>query len=181
VSAYLARHDHAVRWAESNRRLIAHRFLTALGAEGERVLDVPHNTVTHAVIGGCGGWLHRKGAAPSDRGPIVIPGSRGALSYLVVPDGDREAHAWSLAHGAGRKWNRTDSLQRMKARYRVEALTQTDLGSRVICEDKQLLYEEAPPAYKDIDVVVKDLLDAGLLRIVATLRPVITYKVRKRP
>jgi release factor H-coupled RctB family protein len=27
-------------------------------------------------------WLHRKGAAPADEGPMMIPGSRGTLSYL---------------------------------------------------------------------------------------------------
>lgn len=30
-------------------------------------------------------WLHRKGAAPSTEGPVVIPGSRGHMSYLVLP------------------------------------------------------------------------------------------------
>jgi hypothetical protein len=49
-------------------------------------------------------WLHRKGAAPGDMGPLVIPGSRGAFSYLVQPIGDRatqEYAGYSLAHGAG--------------------------------------------------------------------------------
>lgn len=42
----------------------------------------------------------------------------------------------------------------------------------------ELLYDEAPEAYKGIDRVVADLFDAGLCRIIATLRPVLTYKVR---
>ena len=50
---------------------------------------------------------------------------------------------------------------------------------QVICEDKELLYDEAPEAYKGIDRVVADLVDAGLCRVVATLRPVLTYKVRR--
>ena len=50
----------------------------------------------------------------------------------------------------------------------------------MICEDKELLYEEAPEAYKDIDVVVGALVEAGLCAIVATLRPLITYKTRRR-
>lgn len=61
-------------------------------------------------------------------------------------------------------------------------MTRTDLGGRVICEDRGLLYEEAPQAYKNVDVVVKDLVDAALARVVvATFRPVITYKVRSNP
>jgi release factor H-coupled RctB family protein len=34
-------------------------------------------------------WLHRKGAAPSTEGPVVIPGSRGSFSYLVMPAQDK--------------------------------------------------------------------------------------------
>jgi release factor H-coupled RctB family protein len=49
----------------------------------------------------------------------------------------------------------------------------------VICEDKELLYEEAPQAYKNIDVVIGDMVQAGLIRVVATLRPLITYKLRR--
>jgi threonine dehydratase len=49
-----------------------------------------------------------------------------------------------------------------------------------ICEDRELLYEEAPEAYKDIDGVIAALLEAGLCRVIAVLRPVITYKTRRR-
>ncbi len=57
-------------------------------------------------------------------------------------------------------------------------LGRTRLGSRVICGDRQLIYEEAPEAYKGIDSVVGALLEAGLLRLVARLKPVLTYKTR---
>ena len=43
-----------------------------------------------------------------------------------------------------------------------------------------LLYEEAPGAYKNIDVVIEDLANAGLASVIATLRPVLTYKTRKQ-
>jgi len=49
----------------------------------------------------------------------------------------------------------------------------------VICEDKELLYDEAPENYKGIDRVVADLGEAGLIDVIATLRPVLTYKVRR--
>jgi len=78
------------------------------------VLDVCHNSVTAKQHEGHTCWLHRKGAAPSDQGPVVIPGSRGALSYLVLPLGDGAGHAYSLAHGAGRKWTRTSARERMR-------------------------------------------------------------------
>ncbi|MBO3275099.1 RNA ligase RtcB family protein [Pseudomonas schmalbachii] len=174
---YLARHDGALRFAEANRQLIALRMLDRLRAHGEQVLDVNHNLVSPARIGGVDGWLHRKGATPADRGVMVIPGSRGDYSYLVEPVAD-ERSLLSLAHGAGRKWMRSECRDRLAPRYRVEQLTRTALGSRVICGDRGLIYEEAPEAYKAIDSVVGALHDAGLLRILARLKPVLTYKTR---
>ncbi len=178
---YMSRHDHAVAWARVNRQVIARRFAGALGAELVGLLDVCHNSVEALPETPCC-WLHRKGAAPSTQGPVVIPGSRGSLSYLVQPiaPADPGYAGYSLAHGAGRKWKRGDTKARLKDRYRPADLVQTALGSRVICEDRELLYEEAPEAYKDIDGVIAALLEAGLCRVVAVLRPVITYKTRRR-
>jgi release factor H-coupled RctB family protein len=176
--AYLARHDQAVGWARANRAALAARVMRGVSAGGERVLDVCHNSVTPREQDGQRRWLHRKGAAPSDEGPVVIPGSRGALSYLVCPLGDGASHAHSLAHGAGRKWTRTHARERLRERFTPDALLRTALKSHVVCEDRDLLYEEAPPAYKAIDRVVGDLVDAGLVRVVATLAPLLTYKTR---
>ena len=86
-----------------------------------------------------------------------------------------------MAHGAGRKWARSDAKARLEQRYSPEKLARTDLGGRVICRDGDLIYEEAPQAYKDIGRVVQDLIDAGLVTVIATLRPLITYKTRGTP
>ncbi|MCW8128791.1 MAG: RNA ligase RtcB family protein [Planctomycetota bacterium] len=177
--AYIARHDHAVAWAQASRALIAWRFLHALGSEARVALDLPHNFVARETLGGCAAWIHRKGANPSNRGALVVPGNRGSFSYLVEPAGPQEANARSVAHGAGRKWNRSDCRARLRERYGEDDLVRTELGSRVICEDRELLYEEAPQAYKKIEAVVGDLVEAGLVRVVAKLRPLITYKVRR--
>ncbi|GLX13518.1 RtcB family protein [Pseudomonas straminea] len=176
-SHYLSRHDGALRFAEANRQLIARRMLERLRADGERVLDINHNLVSPARIDGLDGWLHRKGATPSDQGAVVIPGSRGDYSYLVQPIAD-ERSLLSLAHGAGRKWMRSECKDRLAARYSVEQLSRTALGSRVICADRALIYEEAPEAYKAIDSVVGALREAGLVRVLARLKPVLTYKTR---
>lgn len=124
-------------------------------------------------------YVHRKGAVAAESDFVVIPGSRGSFSYLVKPTGNGESHAWSLAHGAGRKWARSEARQRMRERFSVTELAQTPLGGRVICEERDLLYAEAPGAYKNIEVVVQDLVDAGLVSVIATLRPLLTYKTRK--
>ena len=176
---YLRNHDFALRWAKANRELIARRFVASLDAEAEYLWDGCHNSITRHESDGESIWLHRKGAVAVDSEFVVIPGSRGSLSYIVKPTGDGESHAWSLAHGAGRKWSRTDARQRMRERFSVSELAQTPLGSRVICEERDLLYEEARAAYKNIEAVVQDLVAAGLVSVIATLRPLLTYKTRK--
>jgi release factor H-coupled RctB family protein len=176
---YLNGHNNAVRWAKANRALIAMRFASKLGAEVECVWDGCHNSITRHESDGEVVWIHRKGAVVADDEFVVIPGSRGSLSYLVKPTGDGESHAWSLAHGAGRKWARSDARQRMRERFSDSELAQTRLGGRVICEDRDLLYEEAPAAYKKIEAVIADLVDAGLVSVIATFRPLLTYKTRK--
>ncbi len=179
AETYLRGHDSAVLWAKASRALIARRFVKSLGTEAECVWDGCHNSITGREGGGETVWVHRKGAVATDGEPVVIPGSRGSLSYLVKPIGDGTGHAWSLAHGAGRKWARSESRLRMCERFRVEQLNHTALGGRVICEDRDALYEEAPAAYKNIEAVIQDLVDAGLVSVIATFRPLLTYKTRK--
>ena len=41
-----------------------------------------------------------------------------------------------------------------------------------------MLYEEAPAAYKNIEEVIQELVDAGLASVIATFRPLLTYKTR---
>jgi len=194
---YLRGHDFAVRWAKANRELIAHRFVAPLGAEAECLWDGCHHSISRreSIVEQCFQpvspslhrqdacattvWVHRKGAVAAESAFVVIPGSRGSLSYLVKPSGDGGSHAWSLAHGAGRKWARSDARLRMRERFSVAELAQTGLGGRVICEERDLLYEEAPGAYKKIETVVQDLVDAGLVSVIAALRPLLTYKTRK--
>lgn len=172
---YLAQHDFALHWAEINRSLIAERLAAAVGLALRPVLDVNHNLVTRVVDAETGGWLHRKGATPADKGVVIIPGSRGDHSYLVKPTSS-PISLFSLAHGAGRKWKRTECEGRLRNRYRATDLSKTRLGSRVICDDKALMYEEAPEAYKPIDSVVNDLVSAGLIDVIAELTPIITFK-----
>ncbi len=180
---YMAQHTHAFRWAQANRELIAARFAEQLGTAATKVSDVSHNTIQREAWRGAPAWIHRKGAASSKEGPLMIPGSRGTFSYLVEPIGDKDAKdaaAASLAHGAGRRWQRGFAKSRLSHKYRSKDMERTKLGGRVICEDRELLYDEAPQAYKDVGQVIADLESAGLIKVIALYRPVLTYKVRRR-
>lgn len=180
---YLTRHDDAMRFARANRALIVHRFAEELGAEARCISDVAHNMVTKEEFEGAPAWFHRKGAASTREalaaGALMIPGSRGSPSYLVAPNANGAKAGWSLAHGAGRRWQRGFAKSRLSHKYRVEDLARTRIGSRVICEDRELLYDEAPEAYKDIAQVIADLEAASLITTIAVYRPLLTYKVRR--
>ena len=180
AAAYLQGHDLAVRWARVNRKLLAERFVRALGAEADLLWDGCHNSITAREQEGETLWVHRKGAVVAEGDVVVIPGSRGSLSYLVKPLGDGASRAWSLAHGAGRKWARSETRLRMRERFAKEQLVYTALGSRVVCGDRDLLFEEAPDAYKNIEAVIEALVDAGLISVIATFRPLLTYKTKAR-
>ncbi|MFU8875926.1 RNA ligase RtcB family protein [Micromonospora sp. SL4-19] len=176
-ATYLARHDAAVRWGSLNRRLIAARVAHALGAAPtEPIIDQSHNLVESRD----GVYLHRKGAAPGDGRDVLIAGTRGTCSYLVAAHAGPDANR-SVAHGAGRKMSRADALRRGRAKHTVEELRRTPLGSLVVCGDRQLLFEEAPTAYKRIEQVIADLTDHGLATPVATTVPLVTYKTLDRP
>ncbi|MEU2667138.1 RNA ligase RtcB family protein [Micromonospora sp. NBC_01740] len=171
-AAYLAAHDDAVRWGSLNRRLLAARVAHALGAEPtEPVVDQCHNLVeVHDGV-----YLHRKGAAPGDGRDVLVAGTRGTASYLVAAHAGPDANH-SVAHGAGRKMSRADALRRSRAKHTVEELRRTPVGSLVVCGDRQLLFEEAPTAYKRIERVITDLVDHDLATPVATTVPLVTYK-----
>lgn len=179
AAQYLAAHDRARQWAVANRELIAVRVLQCLKTEGTRIVDICHNWVEQRDFGNGFCWVHRKGAAPSTEGAVVVPGSRGAFTYLVSPKAPSERSAYSLAHGAGRKWSRSDSRGRLERRYSSKDLGRTEMGSLVICENKELLYEEAPQVYKNIKIVIDDMVREGLVEVAAIFRPLVTYKVRR--
>ncbi|NUT33094.1 MAG: RNA ligase RtcB family protein [Hamadaea sp.] len=171
-AAYLAQHDEAVRWGSLNRRLMAARVAHALGAQPRPpVVDQCHNLVEVRD----GTYLHRKGAAPGDGRDVLIAGTRGTPSYLVAAHAGADA-GYSVAHGAGRKMSRSDALRRGKAKHTVEELRRTAVGSIVVCGDRQLLFEEAPTAYKRIEQVIADLAEHKLATPVATTVPLVTYK-----
>jgi release factor H-coupled RctB family protein len=165
-------HDDAVRWGALNRRLLASRVAEALGGEPTApVVDLCHNLVEVRD----GGYLHRKGAAPGDGRDVLVAGTRGTPSYLVAAHAGAAANH-SVAHGAGRKMSRADALRRGKAKHTVAELRRTRLGSIVVCGDRQLLFEEAPTAYKRIEQVIDDLVVHELATPILTTVPMISYK-----
>lgn len=175
---YRQEHDRALAWAERNRRLVACRCLAALGVKDSLrcLTDLVHNGLEAYGSTQDPVWVHRKGAAKADSGVVIIPGSRGSYSYLVQPLAPDDASLYSLAHGAGRKWQRSQAKGKLGGKYTPESIQHTRLDSRVFCRDRSLLFEEAPEAYKNIERVIADLVDFQLVRVIARFRPRLTLK-----
>jgi release factor H-coupled RctB family protein len=181
---YLALHDRALRWARLNRRLIAEAAANALRTDLELICDAVHNHLAPHR----GGWLHRKGAASPDlslgaKAPGLAPlaGSRESLSFLLSAEDIPEHALGSLSHGAGRRYDRGSMHGRIrKTRSGLARMEKTRLGGQVICEDKDLMIEEAGHAYKDAGQVAADLEAFGVAQRVAALAPVITFKTARK-
>lgn len=176
--AWLNKHNDAVRYATINRNLIAKRLAAQLGCSMRVLSHTAHNQLIRTSVGTEVGWLHRKGAAPADRGLVVIAGSRGSHSYLVLPTEKDGGNLRSLAHGAGRKWQRGACKARLSAKYSPEVLARNPFGGHVICADKTLLYDEAPQAYRNIEHTIAALVAHELIVPVARLAPLLTYKTK---
>lgn len=185
----------AVNFAFANRQMIAHWvrnvFQKVMGSsEGmDQVYDVCHNVAKferHTIEGRieevC---IHRKGATRSFGPgreeipeiyravgqPVLIPGSMGTSSYVLVGTSMAEELSFgSTAHGAGRVMSRHEA----KSRFRGEKIKQEleQKGIELCSTNWRGVAEEASQAYKDVDEVVRISHEAGLGKLVAKVVPV---------
>jgi tRNA-splicing ligase RtcB len=102
--------------------------------------------------------------------PVLIPGSMGTGSYVLVGTEASAARSFSsTCHGAGRAMSRTQAKKQMSGPELRKSLE--GRGITVAASQWRLLAEEAPYAYKDVSQVVDACEGAGLSRKVARLRP----------
>ena len=107
--------------------------------------------------------------------PILIPGSMGTASYVLV--GTKIAEDISFAstcHGAGRAESRTSAKKDKKGEDVKKDLEKK--GIDVEAGSMKGLSEESPDSYKDIDEVVKVVDDLEISKKVARLVPVAVMK-----
>jgi tRNA-splicing ligase RtcB len=96
----------------------------------------------------------------------------GAPSYLLVGLGNSRTLS-SASHGAGRAVSRF-SLTRGGAKVDEDSLGLRGVECIALREERRI--EEAPAAYKPIQPVIDRQVEAGLVRVVASLRPLLTFK-----
>lgn len=169
---YLAAMHTAAHYADANRALIMElvrqRIRQVYGDMAmPLVCDVPHNIVLKEKEGN----VHRKGATPAHPGqPLLIPGSMGDDSYLLDGLGN-ERFASSASHGAGRAVSRMEMTWKSK---QSSPLAARQFECITLREERRI--EEAPSAYKPIGPVIQSQVDEGLVRSVARLSPILTFK-----
>ncbi len=107
--------------------------------------------------------------------PVIIPGSMGTASYILVGTKKAEEISWaSTAHGAGRVESRSQALRELRGEDIKKQLN--DKGIDVEAGSWKGLAEEAPQVYKDVDEVVRVSHEIGIGKLVARVKPIAVMK-----
>ena len=196
---YLDAMNAAANFAFANRAVLADRLRTVLrlemGVDGEArtLYDVAHNIAkmeTHVVHGTtCSCCVHRKGATRAFGGdhpdvaahfsstgqPVIVPGDMGNGSWIMAGSTKGSNRAFgSSCHGAGRALSRSQAKKTLDGKSLKRELEAR--GVRVHASTPNVLSEEAPDAYKDVDEVIRLTAQAGLARPVARMNPLAVIK-----
>ena len=188
----------SANFAFANKQLITHWVREEMKylfpeVKIDVVYDVCHNIAKFEefVIDGkkklvC---VHRKGATrssgpggkelPADYQkigqPVIIPGSMGTASYLLVGTNKAEELTFgSTVHGAGRVSSRRFALRNLRGEEVKKRLA--GKGIEVKSGSWKALASEAPEVYKDIDEVVRVVDKIGISKKVARLKPLAVIK-----
>lgn len=200
---YLKTMFAAANYAWANRQIMTHwvrkTFEEILGKSSEDmdmsvVYDVAHNIAKkefHINDKGLQSDLivHRKGATrafgPGREEipekyrkvgqPVLIPGTMGTSSYVL--HGTQKAMLetfGSTAHGAGRVLSRKKAKEDFSAEDIKKNLA--DKGIKIKAASDNIIAEESPNAYKDVDNVVKISDETGIAKLVVKLSPIAVIK-----
>ena len=106
--------------------------------------------------------------------PVLIPGTMGTASYVLVGT-EKSKEAWyTVCHGAGRTMSRHAAVRQVSGEKVINKLKSK--GIIVKCYSMRGIAEEAPIAYKDVKNVVEVVHNAGLSKKVAKLKPLAVIK-----
>jgi tRNA-splicing ligase RtcB len=143
-------------YASACHEVIHDKLTKSIGGKLLAKVENHHNFAWKEMWNGEEVIVHRKGATPAGKGVMgIIPGSMTAPGFLVRGKGEEMAIN-SASHGAGRQMSRTKAIQH---------ITKEEMRAILKANDVTLIgagLDEAPMAYKDINVVMeaqKDLVD----------------------
>ncbi len=191
-AAYLSAMAGCVNFAFANRQLIAHwvrqvfkQIFKSKEANLTLLYDVAHNIAKWETHQNKEVLVHRKGATralPANHPqnpkhylqtghPAIVPGSMGTSSYVMVGLPKAEETFYSINHGAGRSMSRGEARRSIK----IEDFEQKMSGI-IYNKPFHIIADEAPQAYKNIDLVIETLVEAGIAQKVCRLSPLAVIK-----
>src|SRR4249919_1843444 len=167
-------------YASACHHVIHDKVAKQLGRKPVKMVENHHNFAWKELHDNKEVIVHRKGATPAGKDVLgIIPGSMTAPGFIVKGKGE-EASINSAAHGAGRKMSRTQAMAN---------ITHNALKEELAKHNVKLLgggLDEAPFAYKDIEVVMQS--QKALVDVVGKFTPKIvkmcgaeTNRTRKKP
>jgi len=195
---YFSAMNCAVNFAFCNRQIIMHNVRQVLKKyfpknKNHLIYDVAHNIakIEEHKVGGkmkklC---VHRKGATRSfgpgrkelpkiyqkTGQPVLIPGSMGTASYVLVGTKKAEEISFgSTAHGAGRVMSRHEAYKKINLDKLKKSLSEKNI--EIKSGSARALISEAPEVYKNVDEVVKVSHELGIGKLVAKLKPLAVMK-----
>ena len=172
---YLRDMEWCQRYAFHNRQAMQNIMEKIVERVTGKQADVTKGTNIHhnyCACEDCGDgrklWITRKGATSAKAGEYgIIPGSMGTGSYITRGRGN--LLSWnSSSHGAGRRMSRT------KAKSEIAQSDFEAAMKGIVCDTAPAVKDEAPQAYKDLNVVMKN--QASLTDVVHHLLPLINVK-----
>lgn len=189
----------SANFAFCNRQIIMNKIRNIfqknfLNSNLSLIYDVAHNiarieefeTKKGVLTKAC---VHRKGATrtlgsgdsrlPKDYlntgQPVIIPGSMGTYSYILVGTNNSKNTSFSsTAHGAGRLESRLNAKKNINLIKVQENLKKQNI--LLLSNSFSSLSEEAPEAYKDVDEVVNVSNNLKIGQVVAKLKPLAVIK-----
>ena len=176
AACYRNEMEYCMNFALANRQRMMERIQSVFEAffpdiTYEPMINIAHNYAAMEHHYNQNVMVHRKGATQAREGQLgIIPGSQGTKSYIVRGKGNPESFQ-SCSHGAGRKMGRKHAIRELKLEEEQAFLDRQGI-IHSITDAKNL--DEAPGAYKDIDVVMENQQD--LVDIVVELTPLAVMK-----
>lgn len=174
---YMSEMRYCVDFALTNRKLmiesIKAAFLDVLKVNfyDSGLINIAHNYANIERHFGAEVIVHRKGATSAREGEVgIIPGSQGSKSYIVSGKGNLESFM-SCSHGAGRVMSRHKAIKDLNLEEEIAKLDRLNIIHSV--RSKRDL-DEAPSAYRSIDLVMQNQTD--LVDITLELTPLAVIK-----
>lgn len=180
--SYLDAMNGAANFAFANRSALTHRLrqtlATEIDVETRLLYDVSHNIAKiedHVIHGKtCTCCVHRKGATRALPGqPVLVPGDMGTGSWLLEGKEGNRAFS-SSCHGAGRLLSRSQAKKQIDGKALKRELESR--GIRIHANTSNIISEEAPDAYKNVDEVIGLTNSAGLTKPIARMMPLAVIK-----